>query len=584
MLAPPAVVHEIWRHRIVLFWPAWIATTIVAASLTAWTVSRAMQPAASKDIGGAVAPARPRMREKALAGALVMLLVGLYVVLSLTWEDFAHYDHSTFTLLTLRGRSFTPPIWPNNGRFFPLGLQEFNLIAHFTHSIVGYHVPALLQLLLLCGVLLALLRISFSPLCSAALVGLLLLSPAILISYTGLVYPERNVIFWIACLLLCVARFDDRYSPAWAAVAVVCAQFLLYYKETAFALVGVFALARVALHCRDAEDLSGVRKHLADKAGRFNLCLAALGVLFLIHYLADMLPRPHLTYGAENRLPLGSVLQSYVKADLLAIVFLGFAAVRLCLILKRRVQPDMLWDALGFGGATCALAYLKLGLFSIYYFAPVDLAAVLYLGRLAVLKWKRFTPWAKFAVATFTAVILLQNLYLSSFEVFEEKNIVRSKMELADTIAAQHALNPSKSLRLFVPFADPYVLMEFAAYLDYRTLPIEGTDHNPGTPIVLISRLVTTESRCVPFRSVICHPGREPAPGDLVLELPDDEASVNQEASFTSHGRTLFATAPCPRLPQWLEILARRFHAASLRFANKQLPGHWLQASVTIAN
>jgi hypothetical protein len=63
-----------------------------------------------------------------------------YVVPTLTREGFAYPDNSMVTLYTLRGHGLLPPIWRQNGRFSPLGHQEFNLVCHFTNTVIGYHV------------------------------------------------------------------------------------------------------------------------------------------------------------------------------------------------------------------------------------------------------------------------------------------------------------------------------------------------------------------------------------------------------------------------------------------------------------
>ena len=56
---------------------------------------------------------------------------------------------------------------------------------------------------------------------------------------------------------------------------------------------------------------------------------------------------------------------------------------RFYLILRRRVTPSLLWDGLALGGAACFLGYIGLRLFGSYYLAPVDLIAILYIGRFA---------------------------------------------------------------------------------------------------------------------------------------------------------------------------------------------------------
>ena len=55
-------------------------------------------------------------------------------------------------------------------------------------------------------------------------------------------------------LVLSVRRFEQTKSIAWAVAAVVCAQIMLYYKETAFLLLFGFAAGRLILRLRNAQN------------------------------------------------------------------------------------------------------------------------------------------------------------------------------------------------------------------------------------------------------------------------------------------------------------------------------------------
>ena len=79
----------------------------------------------------------------------------------------------------------------------------------------------------------------------AALAILVLLTPSVLSSFSGLNYPERNVLFFFACLVLSVKRFEQTQAIAWAVAAAVSAQIMIYYKETAGLLLLGFAAGRL---------------------------------------------------------------------------------------------------------------------------------------------------------------------------------------------------------------------------------------------------------------------------------------------------------------------------------------------------
>jgi hypothetical protein len=62
----------------------------------------------------------------------------------------------------------------------------------------------------------------------------------------------------------------------------------------------------------------------------------------------------------------------------------------------------LLWDGLAVGGVACFFGYLFLGMFSHYYLAPVDLIAVLYVGRFAILSWPSMHGWSRTLVLLVT--------------------------------------------------------------------------------------------------------------------------------------------------------------------------------------
>src|SRR5262249_9694328 len=151
---------------------------------------------------------------------------------------------------TLMGHDLAPLIVRESGRFLPLGHQEFNLVRHFTHSVTGYHLLPVAELLIFSYILL-ILDSELSINVRAALAVVALLTPSILMSFSGLIFDERSVLFFLACLVLSVKRFEQSQSLAWALAAVACAQFMIYFKETAFLLLLGFAVARLILRCRN---------------------------------------------------------------------------------------------------------------------------------------------------------------------------------------------------------------------------------------------------------------------------------------------------------------------------------------------
>src|SRR5208283_2444249 len=182
----------------------WIATTVVGVLLVIWVVpGKKTMPRDSIP-----SPSHNWSRGAILALTFLALLLACYIAGSLVWEDFTYYDNSLFTNGTLVGQNIPLQLLPGDGRFFPLGHQEYNLIRHFTSSVTGYHALRIVQLVLLCAILLVFDE-ELSIQARVALIALALITPSILVSFSGLIYPEWNVVFWLVCLALSVKRFEQ---------------------------------------------------------------------------------------------------------------------------------------------------------------------------------------------------------------------------------------------------------------------------------------------------------------------------------------------------------------------------------------
>jgi hypothetical protein len=593
-------VHEaVHAMPFVRFYIIWIMITAAAVIYVVRVVGHAAPPMVRRTENVPIPHTRaPRSvwRDWLTAPAVLALFLVCYIVLMLTWEDFAYYDNSMFTSGTLMGHDITPMIVREGGRFWPLGNQEFNLIRHFTRTAGGYHVLPIVEVLIFSYILL-ILDTELSIMVRAALAVLALLTPSILLSFSGLIMPERNVLFFLVFLVLSVKRFEQTQSMAWAVAAGVGAQLMIYYKETAFLLLLGFALARLILRCRNQRAAKWDYDRLCDNESRLDWCLASLAVLYLLFYLAASgiaAAFGHYVaaggnYAVERQQPLTGIILAYLRLDLLAWLFMAIVLGRVYLILRRRMTPVLLWDGLGLGGVACFLGYvIGLRIFGAYYLAPVDLIAVLYVGRFAVLSWNKMRSWGKLAASVLGLTILLQDVSFSAFAVFERKNVIHAKAEIASVVKTRYQNSGGGTFRLFFPFASRYVIMEFGSYLNYRGVPVEGTVVAAGgrNSVVLATPALAKDGPCwgedPGFR---CRAANGPAPGDLVIVLPDDEASLADAFVYREQGELLFFYEPYPSIPRWLHSLAvdlvGRLTIAALRYEHKTLSDRWMDGSVT---
>ena len=576
----------LWASEHGQFLLIWITITTAAAICVAIAVGQVVTPSSQKatqrTINLIMTWRQVGTPRAVVTLALLAAFLVCYIAITLVWEDFAYFDNEYFTLHTLQGHNISLRIHPGSGRFFPLGFMEFNLIRHFTDTNIGYHVLPIAQLLIFFCILL-ILDAELGITARAALAVLALLTPSILTSFGGLIFPERNFLFFLACLVLSVRYFEQSPSIAWAVAAVVSAQIMIYNQETAPLLLLGFATGRLILRCRNGHHAGWDHARLWDKESRLDLCLASLGVLFLLYYFAVMGIHGNINYAVTARQPLAEIILAYLRVDLLAWLLVAFVLGRIYLILRHRMAPLLLWDGLALGGVVCFLAFLYLGMFSIYYLAPVDLIAVLYVGRFTVLSWKKTRSWGKTAAALLAILVVLQDVTVSAFAEFERKNYIRGRVEIAAVVETQYRNYTGNDLRLFFPFSTPYQIMEFASYLNYRGVPVEGAVDKAGdvNSVVLTTRAIAKDCPCAEWEEIRCHAVSGAAPGDLVVVLPDDRASLAEASVYRERGELLFFYQPRPPIPHWLHSLFDSLHIYTTRYTPKTNPDRWMDGSVT---
>jgi hypothetical protein len=565
-----------WVMRPQRFWLIWIATTFAAWTFVMLVIGPQPAPGNKKS---AKVPRRLTVTLKnagtsrsILALALLTVFLASYVTIILLWEDFSYYDDDMFTLSTIKGHNLLPAIWHQNGRFFPFGHLEFDVIRHFTESAVGYQMFPIAQLSVICYILL-ILDHALSTTARVALIIVALLTPSILISFGGLIFPERNVVFFLALLALSVTKFEQLQSRIWAIAAVVSSQLMLYYKETVFVFLLGFTTARLSLRWFTR------RRHWNDNRSPnrevyLDLCLAGLALLFLLCYLSVMGIHRNDSYLAVDHLSLDEILFEYLRRDLLAILLVVVVLGRVYMILRRGSAPTLVWDGLALGAVAYFLGYLSLrNIFSSYYLAPVDLIAVLYVGRHLILSWEHVPSWGRGGILILASIVVLQDLSFSSIALFERKNEIHGQAQIASVIEEQYRRDRGNAIHLFFPFSKPYLIMEFASYLDYRGVPL--------SKLVLTATTIREDGPCVSYRQIMCRVAEKPVPGDLVIILPDDEASLGETSRYRKSHELLRFYRPWPFLPARLYSLVGNFPVATPKDHHTARSDRWMDASIS---
>jgi hypothetical protein len=383
----------------------------------------------------------------------------------------------------------------------------------------------------------------------------LVTSPSFAQAFFGLVLPERDLILFLIVWIACVRSFD-RTGNRWAFCgALVAAQFVLYYKETAFVLVAGVAGVRLALAAWRAR-LVGITPARFARDRALELAHVALCAVFLATYVVAVGRHTKEWYvDPSGASPAITALAAYVRADLVIdLLAIAFAA-RVVLAAANRVRLDVLWDSLAAGALAFAAAYVKLGMVREYYLSPADVIGVLYLSRLAWMGRRAMHRAVVVAISFALSFLFWQNARDDAFAILAREELVDANVALASFLGARAAERPS-SMTLFFPQTGGFQLMELSAFLRFKGLRLDDGNAANDAPILV----VTSPHR---FPGDLCHVSQEfrcrfaatPGAQDLIVFPPGRPTRAGIAALANAH--ELFHYRPSPTATQrFLRALA----------------------------
>src|SRR6202008_1132309 len=208
-----------------------------------------------------------------------------------------------------------------------------------------------------------------------------MLVPSVVISFTGLMPCERNILFWLAILVFCIYSYSRTKAPIYFAGCLIATQFALYYKETFVVFVAAYALTRILLEGYVRRYASVSWSQLAS-ATCLPLGMLILSSIYTIFFSLALFPF-HLSYVSASREALGSAVLTYLQADWLPFILLIVVAIRFQRSISAGEELDLMWDPLAVGALAYSFVVIALGIVVGYYLAPVDFIAVLYLARIS---------------------------------------------------------------------------------------------------------------------------------------------------------------------------------------------------------
>ena len=465
-------------------------------------------------------------KPKLWIGACFAAFLAVYVGFMLWGEDFAFQDGHAFTEYSAIGVPRPPSIWNESGRFWPLGYDEYNLIAHLSATAPAYLVLGAIQLVI--G-LWFLYRVMPTPSPTVRLVTfvVLMLAPAFGADFAELTYADRNVAFIVCMLVFFVDRYDRRPALSWLVPAIVMSYSALYYKETTAALMGGFAATRLLLRWSRQGWRSAWRSPL--EVGILASCAC-----FGVQLSSILIPAGRSKYVAENYVGRATAAARYMTADPLLSAFLLAFAVHVVMTLRSGKKFDPLWDALGFGGVLHFIAVSITGLEEDYLMGPTEIVAAVTLARL-VPGWWQERPKLRPMLAAVGGVVVAATTTFGVYRLIERKNVVWQTQRLA-AFLINHYQPPVAGKERVYHFShwqtsspahlhELGTIMNFISFLEYKGLPVHKLGEAPGVEAPnFAGDEPFEEDRCVYYERFVCKPDVM-RPGDIVIRLPEDDES-----------------------------------------------------------
>ena len=77
-------------------------------------------------------------------------------------------------------------------------------------------------------------------------------------------------------------------------------------------------------------------------------------------------------------------------------------------------------------------------------------------------------------MSVLATIAFLQYFVYSALALLDRKNLIHGNAEIASVVEMLYRTGGGGTLGLYFPFAKPYQIMQFGAYLHYRGVPVEG--------------------------------------------------------------------------------------------------------------
>lgn len=263
-------------------------------------------------------------------------------------------------------------IMPSSGRFFPLGLMDYNLLlllpygespyAHFFFNSISFLVLVIASFVYYKQIIVETIKPSIY-------LNLIIIACVLFITtrfysvFLSLIFPERIIITLISLFLLSHLKYTKNQKSIYGLFSIVFAVYLTYCKEPIFGSLLVFSSLILILNWRK----------LSLKNRSFYIVLIANSIIFIIIYYFLVFKHVNSRYSGGNmQMELVDLLYKVFRSHKILLVAIILTIYRFYKILFKKDYQFVYYDALLLTGISYSLAIIFLGLnFSYYYFPAV---------------------------------------------------------------------------------------------------------------------------------------------------------------------------------------------------------------------
>ena len=444
-------------------------------------------------------------------------------------EEFVGLDIHQLTLFSLDGKPWPMPIWAGQGRYWPLGLQEYNLIAAIDESMYAYQAMTIIEVLIIFYIVYRIFE-NTKPLLIVLVIATIFTNPSLVGPLLWLVYPERNIIFLLAVFVYLMAIEDKHRNKSIITLTLMLtvSQLMIHLKEPVFLLLAGVALSRIGIRLWN--------QYLTEKKIKYSeiltksyteISLLALTVIYAITYVTITSNKTKTSY-AENLAQTGHLetLTYYLTNNYVTATLLIFFVAVIYNKLKYKIEIDSYWDSLPLGAIIYFAVYIKLNLTAKYYLAPVDFIAALYIFWYAsqIKTNKRILIGV---TAMIFVVLLGKNIIDTSSTILDHKKSIESYSKTQQFISTLSTKGDKDQDIQIYSTNSGQTIMEFAAFLHHKGLNVT-TNNNTRHPTPKINFFVDAhgpENRCVNWVSQIQCTKPNINQQDYILRIPEIIAS-----------------------------------------------------------